>query len=355
MAVDCDPNVLMARAECIDKCVPSGMEESLLTYLYDIRSGLNLSAEDLLLRSSCLRHCVPDGMVGAIQSYLLSQTSPGGGGGGSPIYLDWIQRIVAAGGTEPSDNTKLVINSFATALATAGLDTKMKALNCMVPDSLIACRTPLIATYGHPVWLDHSGHEFQLADLTVDGLKGGGQVPEKHLDTGVNASTCFASENTGGVTIYNTLSDTSVQHDFGCYNISTSAFHFLVCYDAAQQAYFDCYSTGTGRISGAGLAGGLGYTSGNRTAANATAIYKASGAISHSVIVTGVNAPGDALPNTSLPFFCVYDGLAGGSYKLWTAKRFSFCAIHDGLTQSESATLFSLVQPMRVALGGGYV
>jgi hypothetical protein len=44
-----------------------------------------------------------------------------------------------------------------------------------------------------------------------------------------------------------------------------------------------------------------------------------------------------------------------GSLANQSSKRYSFASLGNGLTASESVSLFNLVQTMRQQLGGGYV
>ena len=272
--------------------------------------------------------------------------------------------MVREGGNQRWDkawqSTVDTLYTFYNGLVSAGLADKMIAVNCFVPDNLIAAITPLIVhpeVGGFDPWTNVG---FVAGDLSLAGLTGNSGGIGKTLRTGLNLPTCFSNTTSAGITIYNTLSDTTVRHDCAiATNSGANSFQLLTCYDAGQTAYFDCFNNTTGRVSGPALPGGVGYTSGNRISATDARIYIAKSTVSHQQ--TGVTQAGAAgtLSNTgtpvaNIPAFCMFDGtVALGSYLLPTAKRFSFVAIHEGLTQTESSTFFNLIQAMRVSLGGG--
>ena len=90
-----------------------------------------------------------------------------------PDVVNWVYRVQTAGGAQPSQKTVNVLNNFYETLISNNLSSSMKAVNCFVPDSLIAAKTPLIANYGSSSWNDISG-TFVSGDLTISGLKGNG-------------------------------------------------------------------------------------------------------------------------------------------------------------------------------------
>lgn len=258
---------------------------------------------------------------------------------------DWANRVVANGGADPSAGTKSALSTFVTGMSSIGVLSLMKAVCCFVPDSLIAAITPLLKAYGNDPWTNAN---FVTGDLTVAGLRGNGS--NKYLNTGVNPSTCFSSTNSGGLTLYSTLNNSATSADFSVFGASSSGFQLLTNYSGA--AYFDCFNGGTGRINGTTLTNGLGYFSGNRTGAAAEAIYGASSGSAHHSLASGSGAPGSTFPAYSLPIFCWNNAGSIGSY---SSKQFSFAAIHEGLTITQSADFYTLIQALRTSLGGGFV
>jgi len=261
---------------------------------------------------------------------------------------NWTSRVTAAGGAAPSATTVNALMIFLKGLYDSNLYAKMININCFVPDNITAAITPLIATIGSGsvgvsnTWFSSS---FTVANLSISGLTGGGGG--YYLKTGV-IPAAIATNNIG-LTLYNTISDTSNKNDFGV-QVGGVDTQLLGNYQGA--AYWDCYDGGAGRISGTPLTNGLGYTSGNRISAVSSYIYKASSTVAH----VSLAGPGST-PNTpptvyDIWAFCMNN--SGGAFGE-TTKRFSFMGIHNGLTATESSTFFNLIQTMRTNIGGGYV
>ena len=198
------------------------------------------------------------------------------------VVASWADRVVTNGGSQPLQSTIDTLYTFYNGLVSAGLADKMIAVNCFVPDNLIAAITPLIV---HPElggidpWTNVG---FVAGDLSPAGLAGNSGGIGKTLRTGLQLTNCFPNTNSAGITIYNTLSDTTVKHDCAiATNSGANSFQLLTCYDAGQTAYFDCFNNTTGRVSGPALPGGVGYTSGNRISATDARIYIAKSTVSH--------------------------------------------------------------------------
>lgn len=273
-------------------------------------------------------------------------------GGQSLIVEDWLERITAAGGEAPSEGTIAAMTAFANGLEEAGLASKMKAVNCLVPDNLIACATPLIANVGNPSWAING---FDASHLSVNGLQGVlSTSPVHYFNTGI-IPVLDLNLNSTGVTIYivQTSSNTSIEIAVW----QTNAFlQLLGDYDSAHTFYFDCWNQNTGRISANHPSAWTGYVSGNRTAANATAIYIARSDVAHMEKVSdNVTVQTGVLPGAEIYAFCCHEDISVHGPTSPTNKQLSFIAIHDGLTQSESALFYGLIQDLRTALGGGYV
>ena len=116
---------------------------------------------------------------------------------------------------------------------------------------------------------------------------------------------------------------------------------------------WDCFNNtlGAGRIHVINPGGFLGYYSGNRTAANATAIYLANSSTPHYVAASAATSGGSPGARVLTAFVLnSSSGLAG-----YSRQRLSFIAAHSGLTESESAVFNGLIYKMRHDIGGGYV
>lgn len=262
----------------------------------------------------------------------------------------WATRIVNAGGAYPSASIAAV-NRFYLKLVDANLVSKMYAVNCVVPDGLVACKTPLIATSGSNLW---TGSGFTTSDLTVNGLIGNAS---NYLDTGFKVSTDCADTGSG-VTFYVPVSADSGASDCGANtNAPNYNSNFAQLASLSGQTYGDCntgdYPAYPGRIIVAG-SGRAGYFSANRTSLSLQTSYFANSTTAHGSLgtATGTVADNRSVLPYNVYFFCL--NLGGSPYNP-TNRRFSFFALHKGLVASESELFFSAIQQLRVEIGGGYI
>lgn len=271
-----------------------------------------------------------------------------GGGSGSRI-TDWAAKIVRLGGAAPSSNTKSALDTFYQALNTAGIATKMVAVNCLVPDSLDASRTPIIWRAGNEQWTNHN---FISGDLTTSGLAGNGT--NKYLDTGIVPSAAVILTDTS-VGLSEMLSVVASENkvDVG---VARDASKVLNLLNQSGTAYFQAWkntTAGTDYVTGAlPSSTWAGFISGNRTASNAIALYRASTANSFASIASGSgSSTGVRVDTYSLVEFA-YNVNTGG-IQSYTGHTHSFMSLHAGLTSTESQALYNAVAAMRTSLGGG--
>lgn len=258
----------------------------------------------------------------------------------SPQVTSWNARVIANGGASTSTNTQLALTIFLHSLTNSGLNTKMLTMNAIVPDNLTAALTPLIVGSSTDPW---GNHNFVSGDLTVNGLVGNGTT--KYATTGV-AGDVFVTSASAGFTVYYSsyVNEAAVE----LLSLDASA-HQVGIYLYSGVIYFDCFNTTPSEISHALTAAG--YVSGNRISSGSFDIYFANSGNAHSSLVHGTAAPG-AMPT---PQYYVWAGNNNGTPFLWTSKRLSFVAIHNGLTAAESLAFFNAIQALRTALGGGAV
>jgi len=309
---------------------------------------VNCDAETLIEAAQCFR-CAPPGTAASVHTHLLCQWAASATEPINPLLPIWVQDVIDNGGEMPTDKTQAALNIFSNGLDSAGLTSKMLAVNCLVPDSLAAAQVPLIHVKGNAVWAN-SGHI--ASELTVNGLKGVGSDPPHYLETGFNPFSDLTNSNSFGMTLYSYDADNTTRSDFSSIEttVPDRVAQLLTSYSGT--AYFFCFST-VNSIGAAALTDSRGYTSGNRTSATDMALYVANESVAHhSIASSNVPVVGNR-PNVTVPLGTWH---RNASYAgAGSAKRFSFAAIHYGLTQAESATFFTLVQAMRKALGGGWV
>ena len=258
---------------------------------------------------------------------------------------DWSTRVQANGGAAPSANTLAAVSNFCGALDAAAISIKMMLVNVFAPDNLIASITPLFKVYGNDPWTNAN---FVAADLTVHGLKGNGT--SKSLDTGAIPNTVFSgSALQGGMSLYNTFPDVGVGADIYVNNVNDS--FILYCCNAGNATAL-IWSIGNGQASATGLPLGLGFTSSSRLSATSMNIYTANSTVAFSSIASIATTLGVPAHTYSIYIFAKN---ISGTINSWTSKRFSFAAIHSGLTLAETQSLYNAVQQMRQAFGGGWI
>jgi hypothetical protein len=261
-----------------------------------------------------------------------------------PTAASWTTRVVANGGALPSNATVSAVSTFCYNLAGHGLLALMQEVNVVAADSLIAAITPLIVTHGSDPWTNHN---FVLADLTVNGMVGNGST--KYLDSGFITSSSTLTLTNAGLTIYDFTGNNNGEVEAESFVSSAQTFQLDNYLGNATFCAFN-QTAGQGLVS-VGASAFTGYMSGNRTASNAIALYAARSNLAHAAIATGTGN-GGSLPNNSMFFWA---GNSAGSPALWTTKRMSFCAIHQGLSSAQSNNFFNDIQALRTALGGGFV
>jgi hypothetical protein len=352
--VNCDPSALTRAAAALGR-IPEGLQPYVATYLLAIIAGQTTDPAKLMALAKCMG-CIPPGDQQEVQDYLLCQIANATGGTPapptylvSPLMTNWVARVVTNLGATPSANTQTAVNAFALGLDAAGLLPKMIAVNCFAPDNLSACTTPLIKNFGNDPWTNHN---FAVGALTVNGLAGNGS--SSYLDTGVVPNNCFPNVNSAGITLYSTKGNADAgKNDASVITGAANAFQIQT--DELGQTIFDCFTNNTGaRVICPALPGSLGYTSANRTDATHQSVYQANSLVPHYLAGTNAGGPGASMPAGILPIFC-WNSIGGTGITNFSNKRFSFAAIHLGLTQAESLALYTLVQAMRFSFGGGYV
>ena len=264
-----------------------------------------------------------------------------------PTASAWAANVVTNGGAAPSDGTVSALSTFCYALDSAGLASSMLAVNCYVPDSLIAATTPLIATACQPYWTNHN---FVSGDLSVNGLQGNGS--NKYLDLGSQSSPASTALTltSAGLTCYvpsggaNAMENTCGICGAGCcfdLNLNYSEYFGFQCWDwgdAGQAAW---------------RPGGIkqGFFSGSRTAADEINLYFANAGTAFSSVASAATTSGGVASGNMFEF----SEQDGGSPNAYSPQAHSFFAMHLGLSSEQTQALYNAVQALRTALGGGYI
>lgn len=278
----------------------------------------------------------------------------GGDGTGADLAANWGRRVVANGGAAPAAATISACGAFLTGLMADGLAVAKRicVANVLAPDNLTAALTPLVPGAGADPW---GNNNFVSGDLTVNGLKGNGS--SKYLNTGINPNATFATTTSGGLVQYiSEDSFTGGEGDFGCLSAEAFSAFYLAPHIGSSVGEWKCWkylNPGADYLQGfAGSSNKPGFYSGQRTAANAIAVYFADSGNAHASLATGSGSQTGVIVSAALYAFALNVVGSPGSY---SAKRLSFLAMTNGLSAAESAQLYARVQALRTALGGGYV
>lgn len=260
---------------------------------------------------------------------------------------DWMARVVTNGGAAVSAATGQAMNTFYGALNAVGtLIGKIKTCICVTPGSFIEAVTPLIKAAGNDPW----GGSAPNYDLTVNGIRA--VNANIFLATGVVPSTTFASTSDGGLScyVYTTTNADSSAVDMGSNNSNAQTCQLYTNFSGSPgSAFGQIYNNTSGSCGGAGH--GTGFYCTNVTGAAAAALYYGSSSLGFTTLGTIATGGGSRPTNAIYAMGLSTNGTTTGTT---TVRRYSFFAIHSGLTQTEAKALFNAVQALRVALGGGW-
>lgn len=251
----------------------------------------------------------------------------------------WSARVVANGGAAPSAATVSAVNTFWNALRTAQIDGKMKAVNCFVPDNLIASITPLNVDAGNNPWTNTA---FVAGDLTVNGLKGNGTT--KWLNTGF-ISSASSILHSCALSVY--VHTTATAGEYYC-GAQFAGGNMDAVQSGGVASYNGFIETVAHPVTGAG---GAGFTMVSRVANANLKMYFGNSTNAFAQTASDVVNGASAQPTGAIFAFC--QNLTGAA-NAFSDGRISFMAISSGLSLAEGQALFNAVQALRVALGGGF-
>lgn len=267
----------------------------------------------------------------------------------SQTVQSWIDQIIANGGVIPSPQTLAAVDAFVTAIAS--VVNRIWHLNVIAPDSLIAMRTPLIATYGNKLWLPQTVGAGFTEVLNANGWRGYADASNGIVyDTGVSPSgiPSFSTGN-GGVSaccpdISPIASNAAIT---GCLLV-TDGMGIIVNRILGNILIG---SIGSGLIQATVATPGGAFYSANRVSTTDMSISWGNSVSPYTKVNTNVTANGVAPIATTI--------FAGGSNNngvtALAPQSLSFLAVHDGFSTADGTTLFTALKNLRLAFGGGFV
>lgn len=270
-----------------------------------------------------------------------------------PIALNWADRVVINGGARPSTNSIVAASVFVRTLRGAGILSKMKTINMVAPDNLIAARTPLIVAHSVDPWPNVGSSNFASADLTLYGLQCNGA---KALKTGA-IGTDLSLSNAGLTIVASVINPVNgLLYDMGYLNATNNQYMYVAAAQTGggNTGHAGGSSFSTGQIINTGAANTYaGYIGYNRTSAVRADLYYANNDIAHSSIGNNTNNQSSGITNTDIYWGAVADS-GGGAIPYYSKNTLSFGAVHDGLSSSESLAFFNAINTLRTSFGGGW-
>jgi hypothetical protein len=305
-----------------------------------------------------------DGLVADTQYYFVAYGNNGNGcisvtpstelaaGLANATMTDWVARIVAIFGAVPSANTQNASNNYLIDLIAAGINTKIKVSNLLVPDSVAAFATPLIKGTGFDSWTD-PGAAWVPADGNVNGWKNTGL---RSLNTGFKPADFMTASSSYGF-VYVSVGDQATNQEEWGVDDGTGVKDYRMAFQWSDHTSFTyCYGTGaTDFVQGTvnGVATIAGYMACSRTANNAMNLYFANSTTPHFSVASNVNVNAHTPTNAHNMF--VYGTNDNESLILRSNKRLSAVGWGTGLTSAESLAHYNAVTKARIRMGGGTV
>lgn len=263
--------------------------------------------------------------------------------------LDWSARVVQNGGPAPSAATATAISTFLTSIST--IRSKIKHLNVIAPDSIVAMRTPLIADYGFGVYVPIKVGTGFAETIGSGGWRGYADASNGIVyDTGVvpSAVTSFTVGN-GGISLCCPDNPPTQTNGIVTGSIVSPAGIGIVANSVAGSLTLAGVWDTINRASIATVGGA--FYSGNRVAVNDMSLSWGNSGTAYAKVNTNATVNGNAPLSASI---YIGGGNTNGTVAL-VPQSVSFYAVHDGLTLAEGTILFNAVKAIRTSFGGGFV
>ena len=279
----------------------------------------------------------------------------------NPAITNWISRVAANGGTTPTKQTIMAANTFYNGLKYYNILPLIKTCSIFAPESLTTALTPLINVNSCAAdpWINGG---FISSDLSYDGLAGAGITGNglgKYIDTNFYCQASFSNDDSAGMTCYSkSFLGVGAYGEMGMRsNSGGSEFSAYIAY-GEYRSYFDCWDNGGSRaFSDVNYDHMFGYFSFNRDSHTSNNIYHANPSVGHRSIAFQNTPSTNTRPGNSAgeSLWMIGMNCTTPLDRYFTNREFSFGAIHLGLNSGQSSILYTLVQNLRVQMGGGYV
>lgn len=254
---------------------------------------------------------------------------------------DWITRVVANGGVNPTLTERRAANTFDLALVSAVVDSKLVSIVLFIQSSVIGAITPLYHLKGSDPWSNQG--PFVGADLSVNGLKGDGT---KYLNTVITPSVDLTVNSTCWF-LYESVAQSNVGELFGA--SGGAQLDALLPNDVNNGVATNYYSQNQLVTTPPILTG---FYLGSRVSNTDQRLYFANSANAWAQVGATQAGAGAGLCAQTLTAFALN---AAGTPGNKSNGALSICGVASGLTSGQGQSLFNAVDAFRIALGGGRV
>jgi hypothetical protein len=273
-----------------------------------------------------------------------------------PQIIRWKKSISSQGATV-SQTTLKIANEFVWRLKHAGILPKIMGASLFPPDNVWCGYAPVIRNIGYDPWkfIRYQAAASMNFSVNVNGMQSSANASNTSgicLDTGVFVNTAYGfTSASGGMTCYlhTVVNDTLDRREMGESGPGDTGNQIIIRLLSQNNTYGSVYCPAAYSAN----AGFRGFLSLNRlTPAN----FKLYTANTTQPMKTLINANSDAgaLEGYTTAVF----GLALSTtptYGAFSLCRFSFAAVHKGLTIDEVNVLYEAVTTARKKFGGGWV
>lgn len=328
---------------------------------------MNCDPAFLIEQAKCYQ-CIPKAMWSASVISLLCrwanrQPTPPPVECDDPVVIDWLARIAADPTPAPMPSAAQIhaVCDFCIALRLHGIMGKMLVVNPIIwvdaANQFVTMSYPLIYQPGNGN-SPFVNNGFGDLDLGPNGLLGNGPDLAQYMDTGfIPFNHWGLNIDSGGLSIYESEATVQVAVDeceIGGLSAATDQqFEITSWSPATPTGQTWCWDASTSNLQ-FNLADIPAFYTANRTSAILFKIYQANSGLPFSLLNTNVsNQFGKLITDLPSMYFMARDD--SGASTLWSGKRISFMAIHEGLDASEAQDFFDAVQQLRVDLMGGFI
>ncbi len=245
------------------------------------------------------------------------------------------QAYINANEAITSQSDANAINTFFTGLKTDGIYTKIKAMYLPIWGSAASSKWNLI-----------NNRTFDLTFTTGWTFSSGGALPNgtsAYANTFLTPSS-HLSLNSAHLSFYSRTNSTGNFADMGVANNSTNLSAILIMSKWSDNKFYG--QVNDYDFTDNSVADSLGFFCGSRTASNVQKTFK------NATIVTSKSAASTVLVGYQIPIGARYIQNVSGSpgYTSYSNRQCSFASIGDGLTDTEAANFYTLVNTYQTAL-----